>query len=346
MRNATMTSARRGGLRLSSVPPADWDDRIASPMLSTGFADASRRLGFRPLFVDDDDDQAVVLLRHIPMPLLAGLTQRAKVYVNHGNRSFVDALIEELAVRHVTHVRIGDERHGFVGPPPLRRGTRPAPYHVFLVEAAKRSDKELLAAMSDPVPRNIRKAQRAGVEVNEIRTEDDLDAFSSLMVETADRIRSRHIAAVYPDAFFRTIFRRMVPRKQALFLLARANGVPLAAHMYMVATDRLIYYHGASTRARDLTPKQGPTAIFWHALRLARDCGLAALDMGAGTPTHDREDVHFSVTDFKRRWGGRHVSVMSVEVVLAAMKVFLQDRLLKPLWDRAHPLYLRVFRIA
>jgi hypothetical protein len=30
-------------------------------------------------------------------------------------------------------------------------------------------------------------------------------------------------------------------------------------------------------------------------------------------------------------------------MVLAPGKVLFQDRLLKPLWDRAHPLYLRIF---
>ena len=53
------------------------------------------------------------------------------------------------------------------------------------------------------------------------------------------------------------------------YLLARANGQPLAAQMYLVGADRLTYYHGASTRNRELTPKHGPTAIFWHAMRLA-----------------------------------------------------------------------------
>jgi GNAT acetyltransferase-like protein len=333
----------RGSMDVLAVPPTAWDERIASPMLSEGFAEASRGVGFRPLFVENERDRALVLLRGIPLPILDRLTERAKVYVSRGDRWFIEALVERLAALNVTHVRIGDERHGLGGPPPEWPNTVATPYHVFLIDAAHRSDKELLAAMSDPVPRNIRKADRAGVEVTEIRTEEEMNVFCVLMAETADRIRRRHIAAVYPDAFFRTVFRRMVPRRQALFLLARADGVPLAAQMYMVCADRLTYYHGASTRARELTPKHGPTAIFWHALRLTRDRGLAVFDMGAGTPTSDRANVHFSVADFKRRWGGRHVEVPSVDIVLAPTRVFLQDRLLKPLWDRGHPLYLRLF---
>jgi lipid II:glycine glycyltransferase (peptidoglycan interpeptide bridge formation enzyme) len=331
-------------MNLLVAPPPTWDQRIASPMLSEGFAQASRILGFRPWYAEHDHDRALVLVRRIPLPVLDRLTTRAKVYVDYGDRSFVHALIEALAAMNVSHVKFGDERHGMTGDPSAWPRAHSMPYHVFFVKLAGRSDGELLAAMSDPVPRNIRKARRGGVVVTEITSDAGMDVFCALMDETSVRMRSRRVAAVYPAGFFRTIFRTMVPRGQALFLLAQADGVPLAAHMYLVAPDRLTYYHGASTRARDLTPKHGPTAVFWHAMRLARDRGLPTFDMGAGTPTTDPANVHFSVTDFKRRWGGDHVAVPSIEMALAPGKVFLQDHLLKPLWDRAHPLYLRIFR--
>jgi len=269
------------------------------------------------------------------------LTRRAKVYVSRGDRSFVGGLIDHLAASSVSYVRIGDERHG-VAEAPASREIRSSPYHVFMIDPTQRSDDELLSAMSDPVPRNIRKTERAGVAVTPIRTEHDMDIFCALMRETVDRMRSRRVAAVYPEAFFRTIFREMVPRGQALFLLARWHAMPLAAQLYLIGPSRLTYYHGASTRARELTPKQGPTAIFWYALRLARDLGLP-FDMGAGTPTSDPANVHFSVTDFKRRWGGQHVEVPSIEVVLAPMRFMLQERLLKPLWDRTYPVFVRLF---
>jgi len=151
---------------------------------------------------------------------------------------------------------------------------------------------------------------------------------------------------VYPADFFVAAYRAMVPRGQALFLLAQVNGEPLAGQMYLVSRDKLTYYHGASTRARELTPKHGPTAAFWHALRLARDRQIDVFDFGGANPTSDPADVHFSVTDFKRRWGGRHVVIHSVEVVLSPAKVAFQDHCLKPFWDRAHPLYLRMSRTA
>jgi hypothetical protein len=334
-------------MNTTAFPTTGWDDRVGSPILSAGFADAARGLGYRPRFVEDARDRALVLLRSVPLPLVRGLTVRAKVYVDRGHPQFLRDLLRLLHAQGVAHVKLNDERHGL---PDTTAWTwprvRPVARYVFLVDAAGRTDDDLRAAMLDPVPRNIRKAERARVVVGEITTEEDLAAFNALMGQTSDRMRSRHVAAVFPPEFFVRAYRTMVPRGQALFLLARADGEPLAGQMYLVSRERLTYYHGASTRERHLTPKHGPTATFWHALRLARDRDVTAFDFGGANPTTDPTDVHFSVTDFKRRWGGRHVMVPSAEVVLSPTKVVFQDHCLKPFWDRVHPLYLRVFQTA
>jgi lipid II:glycine glycyltransferase (peptidoglycan interpeptide bridge formation enzyme) len=332
---------------LGETSPDAWDDRISSPIMSQGFAEAARGLGFRPFFAEDRHDRALILLRTVPLPVVRRLTLRAKAYVDRGDPDFLGELLGRLQRLGVAHVRLNDERHGLADTAawswprvqPLRR-------YVFLIDTLDRTDDDFRAAMADPVPRNIRKAQRAQVEVHEIATDADLEAFHALMDQTSDRMRSRHVAAVYPRDFFRRAFHAMVPRGQALFLLARADGEPLAGQMYLLSRERMTYYHGASTRERRLTPKHGPTAAFWHALRLARDRKLTVFDFGGANPTSDPQDVHFSVTDFKRRWGGRHVMVPGADVVLSPMKVAFQDHCLKPFWDRVHPLYLRMFQAA
>jgi hypothetical protein len=332
---------------LTEKPPADWNARITSPLLSEGFAEAARGLGYRPWYAADADDAALVLVRSVPLAVVNRWTARAKIYVAHGHLHFLRKLLDALRRRGVAHVKLNDERHGLRhGVPKGWPGVIDVPRHVFLIDVAGRSDASLLQAMHDPVPRNIRKAERAKVVVEEIRTSADMDAFLGLMEETSTRMRGRNVAAVFPPGFFRRVFEYMVPTGQAFFLLARAGGVAIAGQMYLVGRDVLTYYHGASTRDRALTPKHGPTAIFWHAVRLARDRGLAVFDFGGANPTDDPNDVHFSVTDFKRRWGGRHVAVATADVVLSPLKVAVQDRILKPFWDRAHPLYLRLFRDA
>jgi lipid II:glycine glycyltransferase (peptidoglycan interpeptide bridge formation enzyme) len=334
-------------MQFQTHAPAGWDSRISFPILSEGFAEALRRVGYRPHFVEDARDRALVLLRSIPLPLARRWTLRAKVYVDRGDPAFCRALLVRLQQMGVAHVKLNDERHGLPDTTAWSwPGVQPVPRHVFHIDVAGRTDDELRQAMQDPVPRNIRKSQRAGVVVEEMKSEDDLRAFTALMEDTSARMRARHVAAVYPAAFFVTAFQMMVPRGQALFFLARADGEPIAGQMYLVSRDKLTYYHGASTRARELTPKQGPTAVFWHAIQFARDRGISVFDLGGANPTTDPADVHFSVTEFKRRWGGRHVMIPCADVVLSRTKVAFQDHCLKPFWDRAHTVYLRMFRTA
>jgi len=334
-------------VELRREAPDGWDSRTSLPILSEGFAEASRTVGYRPRFVEDPRDRALVLLRGVPLPMAWRWTLQAKVYVERGHPGFLQALLLRLRRLGVAHVRLNDERHG-LGDTSLWNWphVKTARRYAYLIDTTGRSDGDLLKAMEDPVPRNIRKAGRARVVVDEIRSEEDLRAFTTLIEETSDRIRARHVASVYPAEFFVAAFRSMVPRGQALFLLARADGEPLAGQMYLVSKDRLTYYHGGSTRCRELTPKHGSTAAFWHALRLARDRDIGIFDFGGASPTTDRADAQFSLSDFKRRWGGRLVMVPSAQVVLSPTRAAFQDWCLKPFWDRVHPLYLRIFRTA
>ena len=111
----------------------------------------------------------------------------------------------------------------------------------------------------------------------------------------------------------------------------------------MVTRARFTQIHGCSTRDRELTPKQGPTAIFWHAMRHARTLGCRTFDMGAVTPTDDPTHPHYSVYEYKKLWGGRLEEIHGAEVVLAPWKHRFQEHVLAPMWDRLHPVYLRLF---
>ena len=78
-------------------------------------------------------------------------------------------------------------------------------------------------------------------------------------------------------------------------------------------------------------------------MRYARDHGCRTFDMGAVTPTSDPRHPHSSVYEYKKLWGGRLEPRQSAELVVSPWKHRFQERALAPLWDRLHPVYLRVF---
>jgi hypothetical protein len=329
-------------MKLEKTAPAGWDARAAFPLQSTGFAEASRALGFHPLFAEDAHGHALVLVRHVPLAVVAGWTARAKVYAHAHDAAFFPALVERLRRLGISHVKLGDSLWGLSGAAPVETAhLRPASHHL-LVHDLRVSEAALLAQTRRMIRRHLRKLAHE-VTVSEVRTPEDLADYVALAAETGDRMRGRDVAAVYPAAYFETIFRTMVPRGQAVLLLARAGARPLAAATFVITEPRFAQIHGCSTRNRTLTPKQGPTFVFWHAMRYARARGCATFDMGAVTPTGDARHPHYSVYEYKKMWGGRLETMRCAELVLSPWKHMVQESVLAPMWDRLHPLYLRVF---
>ena len=326
-----------------TTAPVGWDRRIGSAWLSAGFAAASRAVGYRTYYVEDARDRAVVLLRSVPLPFLDGWTRRAKLYVDSRDPGFVRDLASLLGHMGVSHVRIGDQMHAWQGPWPTPwPELRIERLHVCRLDRVKGHDDDLRRALREPARKNIRKAERAGVTVSEATTEADVEEVFRLLEATGERIRGRGGKAVYPLAFFRAAWRHMAPTGSAVLLLARAGGALLAAQLYFVSAEGVMYYHGGSTRDRELTPKQGSSAIFWRALRMARDLGVP-FDMGGIALSEDPVRSQAGVTEFKRQWVPEPTRVDVADVILSPMKVRFQERVLLPLWERAHPLYLRAF---
>jgi hypothetical protein len=327
---------------LFAEPPAGWDTRIRIPLQSAGYAEASRALGYRPLFAENDDGIALVLTRRVPVPLLAGWTARAQVHAHAGHARFVPALCQRLRGLGISQIRLGDSRWVWGGPVPSDwNAMRRVRYHVFVHDLSL-SEAGVLAGARRVIRRHLRR-YGGEVTVSEVRTAADIEDYARLAAETGDRMRGRDVAAVFPRRYFEAIFRTMVPRGQAVMFIARAAGAPLAASTFVIGAGRCTQIHGCSTRDRALTPKQGPTLIFWHAMKHARALGCATFDLGAVTPTHDVNHPHWSVYEYKRMWGGRLESFEGAEVVLSPLKRAFQEHVLAPMWDRLHPIYLRLF---
>lgn len=326
-------------MSLSAVPPAGWDAGLPFPTLSTGFAAAARALGHEPLYASNGDGKALVLTRAVAVPVLRRWTARSKVYVQSESLAFVNALVETLRARGVSHVRVGDAVWGWRAaagaPMPMT-----AVWNHLMTFDARLGDDETLALMDPKTRAQIRKSERAGTVVEEVRDAVALDDFCRLADVTGERMRARDVAAVHPASYFKAVYRSMVPRGEAMFLVARAQGQPLAGGLFLLSPQRMSYYLGASTRDRALTTSHGPSALFWGAMRIAHKRGIPAFDLGAVTPTEDVTHPNHSVYQFKRRFGGQVERLVSAEVVLSPVRYQLQERVLMPLWKRFSDVYL------
>lgn len=326
-------------MRITDVPAGDWDERVPFPMLSTGFARACRTLGQRALYATDGVGRALILVRALPGPIVRWWTARAKVYVDAPRAGFVTALVSRLRAEGISYVRLGDAAWGLPATAGSCAGMVRLTTHLVTFDATG-SEADALARVSAKSRWRIRRAAREGVVVDEVRDEAGLGAFCALVEETRDRMRARDVAAALPAAFYRAVFREMVPRGDAVLLLARAGDRPLAGSLFFVSSTRMSYYHGASTRDRDLTGLNGPTAMFWRAIQVARARRVPTFDLGAVTPTDDPAHPNYSVYHFKSRFGGEVEPLESAEIQLSPLKCRFQDHVVLPAWKRMYPWYL------
>jgi hypothetical protein len=323
-------------LTLAPSPPANWKAIARDAVQLPEFAEAGRRLGYRPYYAVRGGAAALVQVRD-PLPAV-GVFGRAYVYPSGEDAAFVGDLVTVLARRRIPFVRIGNTMWGardraHVDLPGRRVTVIPRQTPVLDIT---RDERALLAGM-DGAQRKIRKAEREGVEVTEARSLADVEAYHRLSSDTADRIRTRSRFTELPLAFFVDIWRHMVPAGHARFFLARHRGELIAGNLFLIHGDTMLYYQGASTRDRAHTLRQAPAACFWTAIREARRLGLARFDFGGCTPTADPTDPRHGVWEFKKKWGGRLVTFYNAEVLLAPRVVALQDRVVGPLWQRVHP---------
>lgn len=333
-------------MEVLNAPPPGWDRLVTAPCQTAGFAHAMTRMGYRPLYLRTADHAALALVRGW-MPGIGRLTARANLFAPGASPDFVGQAVAALSRRGIPHVKVGDTMWG------LRWGHMPAgwafprtrlvPRHTFVLDLQE-SEAALLKSM-DGAERKIHKAEREGVVVRPVETADDLRAFCQLTKETSDRVRSRWAYTDFPGAFFESLHASLAPSGVARFYIGWYKDRPVAGCLFLCSADTMLYYLGGSTRDRELTAKQGPAAVFWHAIRDAARLGLPRFDFGGCTPTEDPADPRYGVYAFKKRWGGRLEAFENLEVVLSPASFYFQERVLSPLWDRIHPLYFALTRL-
>ena len=174
---------------------------------------------------------------------------------------------------------------------------------------APRSEDDVLAGMNQQWRRNIKKAQKQGVEVERGEI-SDLKAFHELYVHTAGR---DHFTP-RPLSYFSTMFESLgaedtsSPGSSAVEIrlyLARHEGDLVASTIWIRVGTHVWYSYGASsTEKREV---RGSNAIQWQMIRDSLAAGAAVYDLRGITATLDADDDHVGLIQFKVGTGGEAV---------------------------------------
>jgi lipid II:glycine glycyltransferase (peptidoglycan interpeptide bridge formation enzyme) len=179
------------------------------------------------------------------------------------------------------------------------------PRYVFQVPLGDRTLDEVFAGFNQLWRRNIRKAEKARVEVVP-GSYDDLPVFHDLYLVTAQR---DHFTP-RPLAYFQTMVRALSaedPDRIRLYL-ARHEGDLLAATIGIRVGTHAWYSYGASANhKREVRPSN---AIQWRMLSDAHEAGATVYDLRGITDTLDPADHLFGLIQFKLGTGGEAVEYL------------------------------------
>ena len=199
------------------------------------------------------------------------------------------------------------------------------PNFVFQLDLRNKDEESLLAGFNQLWRRNIKKADKEGVEV--IRGgREDLADFHKVYLETAKR--DRFIPR--PLRYFERMWDELNRGEMHLKLfLAKWQGQTIASTIAIQVGDHYWYSYGASTAfGREA---RGSTAVQWVMMKDALASGAACYDLRGITPTLDPKDSHVGLIQFKVGTGG-----------YARQLVGEWEKPINSFWSFAFATYLRI----
>ncbi|MEU2728020.1 peptidoglycan bridge formation glycyltransferase FemA/FemB family protein [Streptomyces griseoviridis] len=179
------------------------------------------------------------------------------------------------------------------------------PRYVFQVPFAGRSLDDVRRGLNQQWRRNVKKAEKAGVEV--VRGgHDDLPAFHALYLETAERDRF----LPRPLPYFQRMWTALTaehPDRMRLYL-ARHQGEVLSAATMLTVGEHVWYSYGASSgRRREVQPSN---AVQWRMMADAHGQGAGIYDFRGITDTLEEDNHLLGLLRFKAGTGGEAVEYL------------------------------------
>lgn len=174
----------------------------------------------------------------------------------------------------------------------------------------RRSEDDILAAMSGNTRRKIRVAAKKGVKIRAASIED-LPLLYQLYQVTGERDKF----LIRSFAYYRRAWEQFMRAGLAQALIAEHKGVAIAHVILFHFGSACWYFYGAS--ANEERGRMPNYALQWAAIRWAKAQGYALYDMWGAPDTFDERDSMWGVYQFKRGFRGeltRHIGAWDFAV--------------------------------
>jgi lipid II:glycine glycyltransferase (peptidoglycan interpeptide bridge formation enzyme) len=179
-------------------------------------------------------------------------------------------------------------------------------------------------ALRDSTRRNIRKAEREGVQVSFQNTLDAVAAFYRLHCLT----RKRHGLPPQPWRFFQKVYEHIIATGKGTVVAAAHGGRIVAGAVYFFFQNRALFKFGASDRSSQHLRTNN--LVMWEAIRFFVRNGIQSLHFGR------TEQSGKGLLQFKRGWGAEENMIVYYRLALNEHASPIRN---------GHLLFASVFRI-
>lgn len=142
--------------------------------------------------------------------------------------------------------------------------------------------------------RNIKKAQRSGLQIEEIQEAHEIPSVYRVLKEVYKRIQ-----VPLPDiSLFQAAFEILGPQGMLKILVAKLNGSIIGA-LCLLFYKGIVHYWYTGT-LREFASYRAGDSLVWHSLELGHKNGFHTFDFGGG----GKPDEKYGVREFKAKFGG------------------------------------------
>jgi lipid II:glycine glycyltransferase (peptidoglycan interpeptide bridge formation enzyme) len=156
-----------------------------------------------------------------------------------------------------------------------------------------KSENMVFSSFKSNVKRNIKRAQKEGLQITLSNTWESMMAFYRLNCMT----RKQHGLPPQPLSFFKKIFEHVISPQNGLVVQAFFQMKPIAAAVYYHFGNHAVYKYGASDRKYlNLRPNN---LVMWEAIKYYVNNGFQHFSFGRTEPENH------GLLQFKRAWETR-----------------------------------------
>ena len=201
------------------------------------------------------------------------------------------------------------------------------PKYMYALDLKGKTADELMADFKSNTRGHIRKAEKMGVTVREL-AKNELNIFKEITESTSKRREFED----KPLKYYEEMYDLFVPRKEALFLVAEADGIPMSAAMFMLYGDEVVYLFSGSDE-KYMKDYNAQYELQWHMIKYAAEKKFKRYNFYGihGLPDDNHPD---GVYEFKKGFGGQVLEYAGTWELPIDLKFYQAKKFLKKLKNR------------